>query len=339
MQNETIRNRVEALREWMSKKQLDAFIFPSTDPHNGEYVPDHWKGREWISGFNGSAGTAVVTTDSAALWTDSRYFIAAQEQLEGTGFVLMRERIPDTPTIPEWLDSQWDEKPFRVGIDGMTCCHNMVCDMERDLELRGMQLVTDFDPLEVVWEDRPHIPQHPVVVHPMEYAGESAQDKICRIRMALKERYCDAILVTTLDDIAWTLNLRGSDVHCNPVFVAYLLINQEEATLFIHPQKVDAEVMGQLSAAGVECDDYDRVGECLQGMTKGVILLDPDAVNHTLWQQAGCEVRTATSPIPAMKAVKNEVEIEGFRKAMDPVACCLGLAATGRPYGVIGRPL
>ena len=147
MQNETIRNRVEALREWMSKKQLDAFIFPSTDPHNGEYVPDHWKGREWISGFNGSAGTAVVTTDSAALWTDSRYFIAAQEQLEGTGFVLMRERISDTPTIPEWLDSQWDEKPFRVGIDGMTCCHNMVCDMERDLELRGMQLVTDFDPL------------------------------------------------------------------------------------------------------------------------------------------------------------------------------------------------
>lgn len=156
----------------MSREHLDAFIFPSTDPHNGEYVPDHWKGREWVSGFNGSAGTAVVTADSAALWTDSRYFIAAQEQLEGTGFELMRERIPGTPDIPEWLDSQWDDKPRRVGVDGMVCCHDMVDDLAHDLELRGIQLVTDLDPLELVWKDRPPIPQHPVVVHPMEYAGE-----------------------------------------------------------------------------------------------------------------------------------------------------------------------
>ncbi len=317
MQKETIRKRVEALRTWMSKKQLDAFIFPSTDPHNGEYVPDHWKGREWISGFNGSAGTAVVTADSAALWTDSRYFIAAQEQLEGTGFTLMRERILGTPSIPEWLGNQWDEKPRKVGIDGMTCCHDMVCDMACDLELRGIQLVTDLDPLGVIWEDRPPIPQHPVVVHPMEYAGESAKDKIGRIRTALKERYCDAILVTTLDDIAWTLNLRGCDVHCNPVFVAYLLVTQEKATLFVNPQKVDGQVMAHLDAAGVECDDYDRVGECLRGMTTGVVLFDPAVVNHTLWQQVGCEVREATSPIPAMKAVKNAVEIEGFRRAME----------------------
>ncbi|MBO4820327.1 MAG: aminopeptidase P family protein [Prevotella sp.] len=317
MQKEIIRKRVEALRKWMSQEHLDAFIFPSTDPHNGEYVPEHWKGREWISGFNGSAGTAVVTSDSAALWTDSRYFIAAQEQLEGTGFALMRERIPGTPDIPEWLDSQWDDKPRRVGIDGMACCHNMVCAMAHDMELRGIQLVTDLDPLGKVWEDRPPIPRHPVVVHPMEYAGESTKDKICRIRTALKERFCDAILVTTLDDIAWTLNLRGSDVHCNPVFVAYLLITQEEATLFVNPEKVDGQVLKYLGTQGVGCDDYDRVGECLQALAKGVLLLDPDAVNHTLWQQAGCEVRPAASPIPAMKAVKNAAETEGYRKAME----------------------
>ena len=317
MQKETIRKRVEALREWMSQEHLDAFIFPSTDPHNGEYVPDHWKGREWISGFNGSAGTAVVTADSAALWTDSRYFIAAQEQLEGTGFALMRERIAGTPGIPEWLDSQWDEKPRRVGIDGMACCHGMVCEMARELELRDILLVTNLDPLGKVWEDRPPIPQHPVVVHPMEYAGESAKDKIRRVRTTLKERFCDAILVTTLDDIAWTLNLRGSDVHCNPVFVSYLLITQEAATLFVNPEKVDGQVLKYLDTQGVGCDDYDRVGECLQALDKGVLLLDPDAVNHTLWQQAGCEVRPAASPIPAMKAVKNAVETEGFRRAME----------------------
>ncbi|MBO4658760.1 MAG: aminopeptidase P family protein [Prevotella sp.] len=313
MVNETITGRLRALRQLMLKEHIDAFIFPSTDPHHGEYVPDHWKGREWISGFNGSAGTAVVTMKEAALWTDSRYFIAAEEQLQGTEFVLMRERVEGTPTIVEWLGRCLADSPHaRVGIDGMV---NSAAEVE---ELFGkVDLVTDVDPLETIWHDRPPIPDAPVVVHPQEYAGEDVCSKLHRIRLALKNLGVDALLVTTLDDIAWTLNLRGSDVHCNPVFVAYLLITLKDATLFVDPRKVDDKVRDYLKGSGVDTAGYDRVGECLRMMDEGTMLLDPHEVNYSLWNAVGCTVQAGASPIPAMKAVKNEAEIAGFRRAME----------------------
>ena len=313
MSNETIKGRLKALRQLMLREHIDAFIFPSTDPHHGEYVPDHWKGREWISGFDGSAGTAVVTMNEAALWTDSRYFIAAAEQLQGTEFVLMRERVEGTPTLTEWLGRCLAHSAHaRVGIDGMV---NTAAEVDA---LKGVfDLVTDIDPLATIWTDRPAIPDAPVVIHPLEYAGEDVSSKLCRIRQALAELQADATLVTTLDDIAWTLNLRGSDVHCNPVFVAYLLITANGATLFVDARKVGDRVRDYLKAYGVETADYDRVGEYLRKMDGETMLLDPNEVNYSLWNAVGCAVKAGSSPIPAMKAVKNEKEMEGFRRAME----------------------
>ena len=250
--NTIINQRLEALRDVMRRERLDAFIFPSTDPHHGEYVPAHWEGRKWISGFDGSAGTAVVTLHSAALWTDSRYFIAAQEQLRDTEYVLMRERIAGTPTIAEWIADQLQDGEYReAGVDGMVFSVSDTEALMADLRrLGGITLRTNYDPLSVVWTDRPPVPLHPVNVYPMEYAGETAQSKLMRIRRALRDRHADGMLVTALDDIAWALNLRGSDVHCNPVFVSYLLISTQEAVLYIDARKLTAEVRSYLAEQG-----------------------------------------------------------------------------------------
>ena len=318
MQNDKIAHRLKALRSLMHEKQLDAFIFPSTDPHNGEYVPDHWKGREWISGFDGSAGTAVVTAEKVALWTDSRYFIAAAEQLQGTGFVLMKERISGTPTVAEWIaQTVGGNAQAHVGVDGSVYSATMVKDLSKELEnLGNFIVVTSIDPLADIWTDRPAIPDNPIVIHPIEYAGETAQSKLQRIREAMVASHADALLVTALDDIAWTLNLRGCDVHCNPVFVAYLLVEKNTATLFADSCKISQEVRMYLDSVGVETAGYGDVGKWLTEMTEGSVMIDPNTANHNLFHAARCRVVEAPSPIPAMKTVKNAVEIEGFHNAM-----------------------
>lgn len=316
---ETISNRLAAVREVMRREHLAAFVFPSTDPHNSEYVPDHWKGREWISGFDGSAGTAVVTMTSAALWTDSRYFIAAAEQLSGTEFVLMKERLPETPTVAQWLGEQLrDSDSKEVGIDGMTCAYSMVEGLIGELrKAGGLTLRTNLDILAQVWTDRPPVPLNEVVVQPLNLAGEPAHEKISRIRQALRGQHADGMLVTALDDIAWTLNLRGSDVHCNPVFVAYLLISSTKATLFVDRRKLTAEALASLKEAGIDVDDYGNVQKGLKDYFEYNILLDPDSVNYTLYKAASSHrVVAAASPVPAMKAVKNDAEIAGFHEAM-----------------------
>ena len=224
---ENIAQRLAGLRDLMRREKLDAFIFPSTDPHNSEYVPDRWKGREWISGFNGSAGTAVVTLHSAALWTDSRYFLAAEDQLSGTEFQLMKLKIEGTPTISEWLGQQLrDSDGAQVGVDGMVNSMARVEALISDLRHEGgITVRTNLDPLALLWTDRPAIPADKVNVQPLQFAGETTASKLSRIRKALRAAHADGMLVSALDDIAWTLNLRGTDVHCNPVFVAYLLIS------------------------------------------------------------------------------------------------------------------
>lgn len=316
---EEIAQRLSNLREIMQREHLDAFIFPSTDPHNSEYVPDRWKGREWISGFNGSAGTAVVTMHAAALWTDSRYFIAAEQQLAGTEFVLMRERVAGTPTISEWLGKVLsDINGATVGVDGMV---NTAADVEAlisDLRQQGgITVRTNFDPLAVIWTNQPPIPVTPIEVHSLEYAGESTTSKLSRIRMALRSLHADGMLVSALDDIAWTLNLRGSDVHCNPVFVSYLLIDTKTTTLFINDEKLTPDVKAYLTAQGVQTAPYNHIKEALRNYDEYNILLDPNVISYTLFKQVRTqEVVRASSPIPAMKAIKNEIEVEGFRRAM-----------------------
>lgn len=314
-----IAQRLHDLREVMRREHLDAFIFPSTDPHNSEYVPDRWKGREWISGFNGSAGTAVVTMDAAALWTDSRYFLAAEDQLRGTEYRLMKLKLPGTPTIAEWLGQRLCEKSGgEVGVDGMV---NATADVETlisDLHHQGgITVRTNFDPLGQIWKNRPQILEDVVTIQPQEYAGETTASKIQRIRQTLRQLHADGMLVSALDDVAWTLNLRGTDVHCNPVFVAYLLITSETVTLYINKVKLNKEIHAYLQEQGVNIDDYQKVADGLRKYPDYSILLDPGETNYTLFRQAHAqEVIRHRSPIPAMKAVKNEAEIRGYHAAM-----------------------
>ena len=311
-----INQRLSDLREVMRREHLAAFIFPSTDPHQSEYVADHWKGREWISGFNGSAGTAVVTMTSAALWTDSRYFLAAEEQLKGTGYQLMRLKIEGTPTIAEWIGRECGAGA-EVGIDGWCSSANEVMDLIADLRRQGgLTVRTNLDPLKFIWRDRPAIPENPVEIYPMQYAGEAAHDKIARIRRALREQHADGMLMTALDDIAWTLNLRGADVHCNPVFVSYLLISTKEVTLYINKVKLSPEVVTYLKTEGVGVAPYEEVRKGLKDYFEYNILLDPDEVNDVLFKSVTREIVEAESPVKRMKTVKNENEIAGFKSAM-----------------------
>lgn len=316
-----INQRLENLREVMRREHLSAFIFPSTDAHQSEYVADHWQGRAWISGFNGSAGTAVVTLHSAALWTDSRYFIAAAEQLEGTEFQLMKLKIAGTPTVSDWLAGELSrhEDEFReVGLDGMVNSYNETVALISDLrKAGGITVRTNFDPLAQIWTDRPAIPENPVEIHPLQFAGETVGEKITRIRKALRNQHADGILVSALDDIAWTLNLRGTDVHCNPVFVSYLLISTDRVLLFVNPKKISSEVKAYLDENGISLMDYSQVEEGLRAYAEYNILLDGDETSYGLWKCVKCqEIIAAKSPIPVMKAVKNAAEIEGYHQAM-----------------------
>ena len=312
----SISQRLSDLREVMQREHLEAFIFPSTDPHQGEYVPDHWKGREFISGFSGSAGTAVVTMTSAALWTDSRYFIAAEEQLKGTEYQLMKLKVEGTPTIAEWLGRECSPGA-EVAIDGECSSAGSVKELIADLRRQGgMTLRTNLDPLKLIWHDRPPVPENPVEIYPLEYAGESAHDKIARIRKALRDCHADGMLMSALDDIAWTLNLRGSDVHCNPVFVSYLVISSSDVTLYINKAKLSPAVQAYLKAEGVAVAPYEDVRRGLKDYFEYNILLDPDEVNYTLYSCVEREKIEAESPVKRMKTVKNPTEISGFRSAM-----------------------
>ena len=313
-----INQRLESLREVMRREHLSAFIFPSTDAHQSEYVADHWQGRTWISGFNGSAGTAVVTMKSAALWTDSRYFLAAEEQLKGTEFQLMKLKIEGTPTISEWLAQELQGENAEVGLDGMVNSYHETMGLIADLRKSGgITVRTNLDPLGLIWTDRPAIPANPVEIQPMEFAGESVASKISRIRTALRQRHADGMLISALDDIAWTLNLRGTDVHCVPVFVSYLLISSQQVSLYVDSAKINDEVKAYLTENGISLYPYNKVAEGLERYSEYNILLDGDETSYFLWKTVKCqEIIAGNSPVPAMKAQKNDREIAGFRQAM-----------------------
>ena len=316
-----ITQRVDALRQWMRLHGLAAYIFPSTDPHSGEYVADHWHTREWISGFNGSAGTAVVTLSSAALWTDSRYWLAAESQLEGTPFGLMRMGEASTPRVEEWLGATLDAGQT-VGLDAWVNTKSSVEQLERALMSHGLLLNIDLDPASELWERRPPLPADTVEVQPVELAGRTVADKLADIRASLRLNGADALIVSMLDEVAWTLNLRGSDIHCSPLFVAYLFVEPDRATLHIDERKLTADVRRHLQANGIEVRPYGRI-VADRTMT---IQYDPDRTNagivHAMVAEqlsdAAVNIRFLHRPSPIMdlKSVKNAAEVEGFRRAM-----------------------
>ena len=311
-----ITDKLTALRHFMNEHALAAFIVPSTDPHAGEYVPEHWEARKWISGFTGSAGTAVITFNQAGLWTDSRYFIQAHEQLKGTGFTLFKDRLPETLSIPDWLGSVLPQGAA-VGIDGWVNSTADTLLLEQQLNEQGLKLVSIADPFETLWEDRPTLPVASPFILPIEICGQSCKEKISHIRSAYHQKGADGLLVSALDEVAWTLNMRGADVHCNPVFVSYLLITDDNVTLYINKVKITADVASYLEHEGILLRDYQEIEEDICHYPGKCIFL-PATTNYTLYKAAlqQTKIVTGTSPIVFQKAVKNSTEIAGFRKAM-----------------------
>ena len=277
-----IKNRLAGLRQEMAARQLSAFIIPSTDPHSGEYVPEHWETRKWISGFTGSAGTAVITLEDAGLWTDSRYFIQAEEQLEGTGIRLFKDRLPETPSIDEWLGSIL-KKGDKVGIDGWVNSHQEAHALRNGLAESGLELVTmTEDIFEALWKDRPSLPKTPIFILDETRTGASCTEKIGLIQETIAKNGASAIILSALDEIAWTLNLRGSDVHCNPVFISYLLITDKNYTLYIYREKITPEVMVYLEANQISVKPYLEVEQDLKRQAKRRLVISSSLFLHRL---------------------------------------------------------
>ena len=315
--NNKIEDRVRKLRAFMQSEHLDAFIVVSSDPHSSEYVADCWKSREWISGFDGSAGTVVVTADKALLWTDSRYWLAAEKSLAGTGFELMKDGASDTPSITVWLCANLPEGA-RVGVDGTVCSIAETKAWNSELSAAGIMLAAVTDPFALIWDGRPQLPMGMVEILPLEHAGEGVKEKLVRLRAQLASHGADGILLTMLDEVAWMTNMRGCDVDYNPVFVAYMLVTENSATLFVPNEKIAPAVKEYLSGEGIGLAQYDDVWSALREYEGESLLLQPNRCNRAVLENLNtvCCSLFENSPVAMMKAVKNEVEIAGFKKAM-----------------------
>lgn len=313
-----ITGRIASLRAFMKERGLSAFIIPSTDPHSGEYVPAHWEARKWISGFTGSAGTAVITLNKGGLWTDSRYFLQAEAQLKDTGIVLFKDRLEETPSIAEWLGSELKPQD-KVGIDGWVNAYSEAESLRNALATYGIELTVSEDPFQWIWKDRPALPLNTPFILPLAYAGVSASEKLDIIRNQLSKSQADGILISALDEIAWTLNLRGDDIHCNPVFISYLLVTQENATLYIIKEKLTPELTAYLDDNKIGTCDYTQIENDLRHFPGKRIQLSSET-NLTLYlaatQSGASIVMNHPSPVCLLKAIKNGTEIEGFRQAM-----------------------
>lgn len=314
---QSIKERIHALRMTFRPNNIKAFIIPSTDPHLSEYVAPYWMSREWISGFTGSAGTAVILMDKAGLWTDSRYFLQAEKELEGSGITLYKEMLPETPSITKFLCQNL--KPGEsVSIDGKMFSVQQVEQMKEDLAPYQLQVNLFGDPLKNIWKDRPSMPDAPAFIYDVKYAGKSCGEKVAAIRTELKEKGIFALFLSSLDEIAWTLNLRGSDVHCNPVIVSYLLVTQDEVVYFISPEKITQEVNKYLQEQQVSLRKYDVAESFLNSFTGENILIDPKKTNYAIYSaiNPACKVVRGESPVTLLKAIRNEQEIAGIHHAM-----------------------
>lgn len=315
--NSTINNRIAALRAHIVQEQIQAFIIPSTDPHLSEYVAPHWQSREWISGFTGSAGTVVVTAKDAGLWTDSRYFLQAARQLEGTCITLYKEMLPETPNIPEFLSAHLQEGDC-VGIDGKMFSAEEVEHLQKELKKSGIRIKSIADPMQLLWTDRPAMPLAPAFVYDTKYAGMSFTEKLPAVRQAMEATGADSLLLSALDEIAWLLNIRGNDVHCNPVVVSYLLIEKDKVNYFVQPQKVTPELAEYFSANGISVHPYEEIGHYLNSFNAHSILMNPAKTNYAIYSaiRPGCLIINGASPVALLKAIRNKLEIAGIHAAM-----------------------
>lgn len=315
--NSTINNRITALRAHIAQEQIQAFIIPSTDPHLSEYVAPHWQSREWISGFTGSAGTVVVTAKDAGLWTDSRYFLQAARQLEGTCITLYKEMLPETPNIPEFLSAHLQEGDC-VGIDGKMFSAEEVEHLQKELKKSGIRIKSIADPMQLLWTDRPAMPLAPAFVYDTKYAGMSFTEKLPAVRQAMEAAGADSLLLSALDEIAWLLNIRGNDVHCNPVVVSYLLIEKDKVNYFVQPQKVTPELAEYFSANGISVHPYEEIGDYLNSFNAHSILMNPAKTNYAIYSaiRPGCLIINGASPVALLKAIRNKQEIAGIHAAM-----------------------
>lgn len=315
--NSTINNRIAALRAHIAQEQIQAFIIPSTDPHLSEYVAPHWQSREWISGFTGSAGTVVVTAKDAGLWTDSRYFLQAARQLGGTCITLYKEMLPETPNIPEFLSAHLQEGDC-VGIDGKMFSAEEVEHLQKELKKSGIRIKSIADPMQLLWTDRPAMPLAPAFVYDTKYAGMSFTEKLSAVRQAMEAAGADSLLLSALDEIAWLLNIRGNDVHCNPVVVSYLLIEKDKVNYFVQPQKVTPELAEYFSANGISVHPYEEIGHYLNSFNAHSILMNPAKTNYAIYSaiRPGCLIINGASPVALLKAIRNKQEIAGIHAAM-----------------------
>lgn len=315
--NSTINNRIAALRAHIAQEQIQAFIIPSTDPHLSEYVAPHWQSREWISGFTGSAGTVVVTAKDAGLWTDSRYFLQVARQLEGTCITLYKEMLPETPNIPEFLSAHLQEGDC-VGIDGKMFSAEEVEHLQKELKKSGIRIKSIADPMQLLWTDRPAMPLAPAFVYDTKYAGMSFTEKLPAVRQAMEAAGADSLLLSALDEIAWLLNIRGNDVHCNPVVVSYLLIEKDKVNYFVQPQKVTPELAEYFSANGISVHPYEEIGDYLNSFNAHSILMNPAKTNYAIYSaiRPGCLIINGASPVALLKAIRNKQEIAGIHAAM-----------------------
>lgn len=315
--NSTINNRIAALRAHIAQEQIQAFIIPSTDPHLSEYVAPHWQSREWISGFTGSAGTVVVTAKDAGLWTDSRYFLQAARQLEGTCITLYKEMLPETPNIPEFLSAHLQEGDC-VGIDGKMFSAEEVEHLQKELKKSGIRIKSIADPIQLLWTDRPAMPLAPAFVYDTKYAGMSFTEKLPAVRQAMEAAGADSLLLSALDEIAWLLNIRGNDVHCNPVVVSYLLIEKDKVNYFVQPQKVTPELTEYFNVNGISVHPYEEIGHYLNSFNAHSILMNPAKTNYAIYSaiRPGCLIINGASPVALLKAIRNKQEIAGIHAAM-----------------------
>lgn len=314
---EQIKKRLSLLQNTMAEMGIAACIIPGTDPHASEYIADHWKEREWISGFDGSAGTAALTTTKAGIWTDSRYFLQGAEQLQGTGFELMKQGLPETLEIIPWLANEL-KIGDKVGVNAQMFSVNQYQNMKNELEMSGIELV-DIDLISKIWTDRPALPAKEFFVFDEKYNGQAAAKKIEALQTELKKLKANAMVLSALDDIAWLLNIRGNDVDYNPVVIAYVYVDESGATLFIDSTKINAESAQFLTQQGIKTDSYTAIYNKLNQLDSNtIIVIDGAKLNHSLYEAipAKCAKRNVMSPVFKMKSIKNATEIAGIRNAM-----------------------
>ena len=309
--------RLELLRSYMRKMNLQAFIIPSTDAHISEYIPEHWESRRWISGFTGSAGTVVVTLKKAGLWTDSRYFLQAADELAGSEIILFKDRLPDTISIPNWLKQELTDNDS-VGIDGNVYSAKDALKLKSELEADKIKLVPDYDPFDEIWTDRPALPPHPVSLHNVMYAGETARQKIKRVLEEAAKNDANSVWISTLDTIAWLFNMRGNDVPYNPVVVAHVFVSHNECILFVDQAKLTAEITNSLQQEGIKIIDYHQVRDFLSQLCNCSVCIDSSKLSYGIYNLLSERnfVIDTVSVADLLKSMKSGVEAEGFRQSM-----------------------